>query len=92
MTTSAGAEGLEAPLVEVDVPTEVGRSALPEPVDVGHHHQVGQFVIGRLVDGFPDRSLGQLAVAAEHPHPERKVLEVPAGEGDADTVRQTLAQ
>ena len=88
----AGAEGFEAPLVDVEVPTEIGRPALPEPVDVRHHDEVGQFVIGRLVDGFPDRALGELAVAAEHPDPERKVLEVPAGERNAHAVRQALTE
>ena len=48
---------------------ELGRAALAEPVDVDDRDQVGQLVVRRLVQGLPDRALGQLAVAAQHPHP-----------------------
>lgn len=88
----AGAEGFKTPLVDVEVPTEIGRPALPQPVDVRHDDEVGQFVIERLVDGFPDRSLGELAVSAEDPDPERKVLEVLARERDAHAIGQSLTE
>ncbi len=70
------AEGFETPFVILDVPPEIGLPALPQSIDVRDNDEVGQLVIGRLVDGFPDRTLGQLAVTAEDPYPEGKVLEV----------------
>ena len=85
-------ESLHSPRIRLQIPLELGRAALAEAVDVGHHYQVRQLVIGRLVDCLPDRTLGQLAVAAEHPDPERRVFEVLTRKSDAHAVRQPLTQ
>ena len=78
--------------VGVEVPAELGRAALAEPVDVDDGGQVGQLVVRRLVERLPDRALGHLAVAAQHPHVVRQLVEVLAGQGDADGVGQALAE
>ena len=88
----AAAERLDPPGVRVQVPAQLGRAALAEPVDVDDRGQVGQPVVGRLVERLPHRALGHLAVAAQHPHPVRQLVEVLAGQRDADAVGQPLAQ
>jgi hypothetical protein len=78
--------------ISVQVPAQLGRAALAEAVHVDDRGQVVQPVVGRLVERLPYRSLGHLAVAAQHPHPVRQLIEIPAGEGHADPVRQPLAE
>ena len=78
--------------VRVDVPAEFGRAALAEAVHVDDRGQVGQPVIGRLVERLPHGPFGHLAVTAEHPDAVRQLVEIPAGQGDADPVGKSLAK
>ncbi len=87
-----GAERLQPARVSGDVPAEVGLSTLAEPVDVGDRDQVGQPVVGRLVEGFPDGALGELAVPAQYPDAVGQPLQVLACQRDAHAVGQSLAQ
>ena len=87
-----GAERLRPAGVRVQVPGQLGRPALAEPVDVDHRDQVAQLVVRRLVQGFPDRALGHLTVPAQHPHPVVHPVQVLAGQRDADRVGQPLAE
>jgi hypothetical protein len=87
-----GAERRGAGRVGLDVPAEVGRAALAEPVDVHHDDHVGQLVVGRLVQRLPDGPFGEFAVPAQHPDPVRQLVQVLAGEGDPDAVGQALAE
>ena len=86
------AERRRAGGVGVHVPAQVGGAALAQPVDIDHRDQVGQLVVGRLVQGLPDRALGHLAVAAQDPDPVRQLVEVLAGQRHAHAVGQALAQ
>ena len=76
----------------IQVPAEVGRTALAEPVDVDDDDQVGELVVRGLVQRFPDRAFGQLAVAAQHPDPVRQPVQALAGQRDSDTVGQPLTE
>ena len=77
------AEGGDVGRVGVKVPAELGRTALPQPVDVDDRREVVELVVGGLVEGLPDRALGELAVPAEHPRPVGELVEELPGEGDA---------
>ena len=87
-----GAERGRAGGVGVHVPAQVGGAALAEPVDVDDRDQVGQLVVGGLVQGLPDGALGHLAVAAQDPDPVRELVEVLPGQRHAHRVGQALAQ
>ncbi len=87
-----GAERRRAAAVGFQIPGQLSRTALPEPVDIHHGDQVGQLVMGGLVEGFPDRALGHLAVTAQDPDPERGLVQVLAGQRDPDGVGQSLAE
>ena len=78
--------------VGLGVPAELGGAALAEPVDVEDRDQVGQLVVGGLVEGLPHRALGHLAVSAQDPDPVRQFVQVLAGQRDADAVGQALAE
>ena len=88
----AAAERLDAPAVRLQVPLQLGRPRLPEPVHVDDHREVVQLVVRRLVEGLPDRALGHLAVPAEHPDAEAGLVEPLAGQRDADAVGQPLPE
>ena len=86
------AERLDPLGVRVQVPAQLGRAALAQAVHVDDRGQVAQPVMGGLVQRLPDRPFGRLAVPAQHPHPVRQLIQVPAGQGHADPVRQPLAE
>ena len=86
------AECLGALLVGGQVPLQLGGAALAQPVDVDDRGQVGQLVIPGLVQGLPDGALSHLAVPAQHPHPVREPVEVPARQRYPHPVGQALAQ
>ena len=65
---------------------------LPEPVHVDDRDEVVELVVGRVLGGLPHRALGHLAVAADHPHPERQPVEPLARVGHADPDREALAE
>ena len=88
----AGAESLTPPLVGRDVPAEVRRAALSQPVHIDEGDQVVQLVIGRLVECFPHGAFGHLAVAAQHPDPVGQAIEVFPGQRESDAVGQPLAE
>ena len=81
------AERLHAPAVHVQGPAVLGLAALAEPVDVEDRGEVGQLVVPRLVEGLPDRALGQLGVAAQRPDVVGELVEVLARQRDADRDR-----
>ena len=86
------AERLHAAAVGVEVPTELRLAALAEAVDVPDGGQVGRLVVRRLVECLPDRSLGELGVAAQDPHVERQLVEVLARDRHTDADGQALAE
>ena len=69
------AERLDPFGVCVQIPAQLGRAALAEAVHVDDRGQVVQPVVGRLVERLPHRPLRHLAVAAQHPHPVRQLVE-----------------
>jgi hypothetical protein len=87
-----GPERGRPPVVGVQVPGKLGGTALAEPVDVDDGDEVGQLVVGGLVERFPDRPLGHLAVTTQDPDPVRQLVQVLAGQRDADAVRQALPE
>ena len=86
------AERLRAAGVGGQIPLQLGGPPLAEPVDVDHRDQVGQPVVGGLVEGLPDRALGHLTVPAQYPHPVGELVEVLPGQCDSHAVRKALAQ
>ena len=72
------AERFHPRLVGVGVPLQLGRSSLAEAVDIEDGGQVVQPVERGLVEGLPDRALGQFAVAAECPDMVGELVEVTA--------------
>ncbi len=86
------AERTRAVDVAARVPAVHRLAALAEPVHVEDRDQVVESVVGGVLERLPLRSLGDLAVAAEHPHAERESVELPARERHADAVRQALAE
>src|SRR5665647_2149584 len=64
----AGAEGLHPGDVALQVPLQLGGSALSQAVDVNNGGEVAELVVAGLVQGFPDRALRGLAVPAQYPH------------------------
>ena len=83
----AGAGGVDRP-----VPAEVRRSALAKPVHVQDGDHVVQLVVARLVERFPDRALGHLAVTQQHPDVERQLVDVLGAQGHADADGQALPE
>ncbi len=86
------AERLSPAGVGIKIPAELGRTALAETVDIHDRCQIRQLVVGRLVQGLPDRALSHLAVATQHPHPIGEPVKKPAGECHPDRVRQALPE
>ena len=85
-------ERFDAMAVGVEVPFELGRSALAQTVDVENGAKVAELVVGGFVEGFPYRAFSELAVPAQHPHAVVELVEVLAGQRDADSDGQSLAQ
>ena len=88
----AAAERLDPGRVAVHVPLELGRASLAEAVHVHDGGQVPEPVVAALVERLPHGPLRHLAVAAQDPDVERELVEVLAGNGDADRVGQALAE
>jgi len=86
------AERLGAPPVGAHVPFQFGGAALAEPVHVDDRGEVAELVVGGLVQRLPHRPLGHLAVAAQHPHLIRQLVQAAPGQRDAHPVGQPLAQ
>ncbi len=86
------AERLDPTGVGVEVPAELGCATLTEAVDIHDRRQIRQLVVSRLVQRLPDRTLGHLTVAAQHPHPVGKSVKESPGECHADRVRQPLPE
>ena len=86
------AERLGPRAVVVELPLVHRRAALPEPVDVEDRRQVVELVVPGVLERLPDRPLGGLAVAAEHPDPVREPVEVLARDRHPDPDRQPLAE
>lgn len=86
------AEGLEPARVRVEVVAVPGRTALAQPVDVDDRDEVVEVLVSGVLGALPDGSLGEFAVAAQHPHPVAGVVEPFAGQCDADRHGQPLAE
>ena len=86
------AEGLDPAPVGVEAPAVLGLAALAEPVDVPDGGQVAELVVAGLVHRFPDRTLGQLGVAAQNPDVERQLVQVLTRQRHADADRKALAE
>ena len=86
------AERFRARGVDVEVPADHRLAALAEPVHVDDRREVVELVVGGVLEGLPHRALGHLAVAAEHPHAGREVLEVLRRERHPHTDREALAE
>jgi hypothetical protein len=86
------AEGPGALGVDVEIPAVHRLRALSEPVDVDDRGQVVELLVRAVIEGLPDRALGHLAVAAEHPDPVREPVEPLAGERHPDPDRQPLPE
>ena len=89
-TLQIAPEGLHPPAVHIEVPAELGLAPLAQSVDVPDRGQIGQLVVPRLVERFPDRALGQLGVPAQYPHVVRQLVQVLARQRHADADRQSL--
>ena len=81
------AECLRALDVRVQIPADHRLAALAEAVHVEDRGQVVEVVVRGVLERLPHRALGELAVTAEHPHAERKAVEVLPRQGDADADR-----
>ena len=88
----AASERLDPVPVMVGLPFVFGRAALAEPVDIEDGGEVRQPVVAGLVESLPDGALRQLAVAGKCPHVIGQLVQLAAGEGDADCDRQSLPQ
>ena len=86
------AEGLGAGGVVLAVPAVHRLPGLAEAVHVEDGCEVVELVVGGVLEGLPHRALGHLGVAAEHPDPVGKFVQVLAGECYADAYRQSLAE
>ena len=86
------AERLHPRGVGVEVPLELGRAALTEPVDVEDRGEVREALVTRVVEPLPDRALRELAVARERPDVVGRREHALACERDPDGDRQTLAE
>ena len=78
--------------VRVHVPLQLGRPALAEAIDIDDRGEIGEDLVSCVVERLPDRSLGGLAIAHEHPHVERRREWALRRERDADPDRKPLAE
>jgi hypothetical protein len=85
-------ERLRALPVRVGVPAEHRLAALAEPVDIEDRRQVVELVVRSVVERLPDRSLGRLAVAVEHPDVGRHPVEVLGAQRHSDPDRESLSE
>ena len=85
-------EGAHAGRVGVEIPSELRRATLPEPVDVEDRDEVRKALVAGVVESFPDRALRGLAVPTEDPHAIGRVERTLSGEGDPDADRQALTE
>ena len=86
------AERLGARRVRVEIPAHHRLAALAEPVDVDDRGEVVEAVVRCVLERLPHRALRHLAVAAQHPHPGRQLLELLRGERHADADREPLPE
>ena len=78
------AEGSGPIGIRGEVPPVHGLAALTQPVDVPDRDEVVQLVPGCVFERLPHGAFGQLAVAAEGPHAERKTVEPLPRQGHPD--------
>ncbi len=78
--------------VGFDIPAQHRLAALAEPIDVDDRGQVVQLVVRGVVERLPHRALGHLAVAQQDPHVVGQLVQILAGQADADADRQALAE
>ncbi len=83
---------LRPPRVRGGVPAEHRFPALAEAVDVDDRDQVVQRLMAGVVERLPDRALGHLAIATEHPHPVGQPVKALAREREPDGAGQALPQ
>ena len=85
-------EGAGAGGVDGCIPTEFRRSPLAQSVHVQNGDHVAQLVVAGLVEGFPDGAFGQLAIAQQHPHMERQLVDILAAQCHSNPDRQALPE
>src|SRR3954454_18179659 len=78
--------------VTVDLPPVHRLSALAEAVDIDDHDEVVESVVGRMLERFPDRTLGHLAVSAQDPDAIGRLFQALAGKRYTDDDRKAEAQ
>ena len=78
--------------IGVDIPAQFGGAALAEAVHIDDSRQVVQPVIGRFVERLPHGPFCHLTVTAKYPDAEWQLVQITAGEGDADTIGEPLAE
>lgn len=88
----SGTEGLDPGGVGVQVPAERGLAPLAQSVHIHEGDQVRQLVVGGGGEGLPHGALGELAVPGQDPDAVRGLLQVLAGQRDADPIGQPLAE
>ena len=86
------AEPLDPAGVRLQVPAQLRRAPLTQPVDVDNGGQVVQPVVGGLVERLPHGALSHLTVATQHPHSERELVEIPAGQSHSHAIGQPLTE
>ena len=92
MTSGRAPKASTRARVAVEVPFELGRAALAQPVDVDNGGEVAELVVAGLVERLPDRAFRGLAVPAQHPGVVVEPVQVAAGQAHADRVGQALAE
>ncbi len=78
--------------VGLNVPSQLGLASLSQTIDVDDGSHVGEVVVGGLVETFPYGALRGFAVSHQHPHTIRKLVEILAGQRDADSNGQALTK
>src|SRR5438094_6308202 len=86
------ATGLDPVAVDIGLPFVFGGSPLSEAIDVEDGGEIRKSVEAGLVEPFPDRSLGQLAIARQRPDMVGELVELATGERHAHGDRQPLAE
>lgn len=87
-----GAERLDPRRVALEIPFQLGGTALAEPVDVDDGGEVAQLVVAGFVQRLPHRALSGLAVSTEHPGVIVQLVQVAARQAHPNRIGQALAQ
>ena len=78
--------------VRAQIPLELRRPALTEPVDIEDRGEIREPLMTGAIEGLPDGAFGAFTVSDEHPYVVRRVENAFAGERDADSYREALPE